>query len=250
MARKDAYYFGQLATKVEIFAFPRVGSHYFAYCLSGLFDLVAIKNEHLDNPEAIARQDEINESVLYQLGLREEGVPYQPLIIDPLSTGMHGVPRLADKPVIILVRDPIATLYSFYRVSRARWGQTDGIWPWLMHAHAGYTAFYNRAFEIVAESPGRVQLVRFEELVESSDVLEQVVQFIGHRPKLRPEFVHQILRFDNFARRGPRTFYRAGHNRSWLEDATFCAAVEQLPGTDFGPWGYPSMAEYRAVLRG
>ena len=247
MTRKDSYFFGNLATEVEIFAYPRVGSHYFVYCLSGLFDLVAIKGEHLNNPEAIARQDEINESVLYQLALREDAVPFQPLVVDAVSTGVHGLPRLGERPAIILLRDPMATLYSFYLVSRARWGQTDGVWPWLGQAHAHYTLFYARAFDLLEQAPSQVLLVKYEDLMAGPDTLEQVVNFIGHRPKLQAPFVHDIMRFENFVKRGPRTFYRAGENEAWLRDVTFCEAMQALPDTDFTPWGYPSLAAYQAL---
>lgn len=247
MTRRDAYFFGNLATEVEIFAYPRVGSHYFVYCLSGLFDLVAIKGEHLNNSEAISRQDEINESVLYQLALREDGVPFQPLVVDAVSTGVHGLPRLGDRPAIILMRDPMATLFSFYLVSRARWGQTEGIWPWLEGAHAHYHAFYAKAFELIEQAPSQVLLVKYEDLMSSPDMLEQVVNFVGHRPKLRAPFVHDIMRFENFTKRGPRTFYRAGENEAWLNDATFCEAIQSLPETDFTPWGYSTLAQYQAM---
>lgn len=246
MTRKHAYFFGNLATEVEVFAYPRVGSHYFVYCLSGLFDLVAFKNEHLNNLEAIARQDELNDAVLYQLTLREDGVPFQPLVVDAVSTGVHGLPRLGEKPAIILMRDPMATLYSLYLVSRARWGQTDGIWPWLGHAHAHYTAFYTRAFELIERAPSQVLLVKYEALKAGPETLEHVVNFVGHRPKLRPSFVHDIMRFDNFAKQGTRTFYRAGQNEAWLNDATFCEAVQALTDTSAMTWGYPSLAEYKA----
>lgn len=246
MTKKEAYYFGNLCTELEVFAFPRVGSHYFIYCLNGLFDLVALKNDHFHNVEAIARQNEINESVLYQLDLREEGVPFQPLVVDPAATGTHGLPRIGDKPAIILLRDPMATLFSFYRVSRARWGANEGIWPWLGKEHAHFVAFYTRAFELLEQHPGRALLVRYEDLIADSSALERVARFIGHRPKLRPDFVHHIMRFENFAVRGERTFYRSGRNDAWLDNPEFCEAMLKLPADPVERFGYPSVAAYQA----
>jgi hypothetical protein len=160
---------------------------------------------------------------------------------------MHGRPRLGEKPILILIRDPMATLFSLYKVLRARWGQTEGLWPWLPNALAEYVAFYTDAFDLLESSPGRVLLVRYEDLVRDAGALERVVRFVGHRPKLRPEFVHHVMRFENFARSGDRTFYRSGRNDAWIEDPEFCEAVRRLPDEDFGRWGYPSMSAFRAM---
>jgi hypothetical protein len=246
-SRKESYYFGHLITEIEVFAFPRVGSHYFAYCLSGLFDLLGQRGEHLHNKEAISRQDEINETVLYQLDLREGGVPYQPLAADHVATGVHGLPRLGDKRLIILVRDPISTLYSLFCVTQTRWGGAGPLAPWLEREFGQYCAFYDRGFKVLEQAAGQALLVRYEALKAAPDALDQVVRFVGHRPKLRPDFVHTILRFKNFAREGRRTFYREGKNEAWLQDNAFCEAVLQLPNRDFAAWGYQNMTDYKAA---
>ena len=64
------------------------------------------------------------------------------------------------------------------------------------------------------------------------DTLEHVVNFIGQRPKLRAPFVHDIMRFESFAKRGTRTFYRAGENEAWLGDVMFCEVLRALPDTE------------------
>jgi hypothetical protein len=74
----------------EYFAFPRVGSHFFYYCLTGLFDLIGLPHEHLTSIEAISRQEELNPLALYALKLREDGIPFQPVFFNALSNGMHG----------------------------------------------------------------------------------------------------------------------------------------------------------------
>jgi hypothetical protein len=72
VATKDRYYFGTLLTEIDVFAFPRTGSHLLAYCFAALFDSVSLLPEiHRKLPEAIARQNELRAEALYALDLRK-----------------------------------------------------------------------------------------------------------------------------------------------------------------------------------
>ena len=257
MTKREAYFFGNLATELEVFAFPRVGSHYFFYCLTGLFDLIAVNNEHFNNSEAIARQDEINESVLYQLDLREEGIPYQPLIVDPSATGVHGLPRIGAKPAIILVRDPLATLFSFFQVSRSRWGANEELMPWLRKEAAHYVAFYNRAFELIDAHPGRVLLVRYEDMrIDTAGELARIADYVGW-PVAAEDIARAVAdtRFETLSaaedrhgfRERPnsaRRFFRRGEAGGWRDalSASQVAALEAAHGAMMRRLGYLSEA--------
>ena len=71
----DGYYFGtRLAVRCDYYAFPRTGSHYLWACLTGLLDLVFFPNEHVDNPEARQRVEELNPYAYYAMRLREDGL--------------------------------------------------------------------------------------------------------------------------------------------------------------------------------
>src|SRR5579875_3878036 len=57
MSKRDQYYFGTLIKQIDVFAFPRTGSHLSAYCFNGLFDSVSLLPEALrTSPEPISRQ--------------------------------------------------------------------------------------------------------------------------------------------------------------------------------------------------
>ena len=116
---KDQYYFGTLLKQVDVFAFPRTGSHLLAHCFAGLFDSISLLPEvHRTSPEAISRQDEIKTEALYALELREPGVPFRPVWLNPLTGGVHGTPMKSNNPALLLIRDPIATAFSAWRARR------------------------------------------------------------------------------------------------------------------------------------
>ena len=200
---KDRYYFGTLARQVDCFAFPRTGSHFFNYCCSGLFDLVALPTPGIDNPEAISRQRELDPDVLAALAARADGVAYQPVVVNHRATGQHGQPARGEHPVVVLIRDPMATVYSYYKAATSRWGdggRIKDVGGWAAEKLERYRAFYTCALEVIASGPSL--LIRFEDLVEGPGPLRRLVELVGATPKLSPELVHRLTRFDTITRGG------------------------------------------------
>jgi hypothetical protein len=238
MTLKDQYYFGSLLKEVDIFAFPRTGSHFFAYCFSGLFDSVSLLPQDFRTlPEAISRQNELNVEVLYALSLREPGVPFQPVWLNSLVGGPHGMPVPCEHPVLVLIRDPIATAFSAWR-SRHRLGYTlETARDVNVHLDK-YESFYDAAMRLREQGPESVLMVQYELLTASFHMLERVVDFVGLRPKLAPRFVHWLTRFENFVGEGKRTFYCEGDNQAWRRDEQWCALLRQAGMRDFARFGY------------
>jgi hypothetical protein len=239
---KDRYFFGRTpAREIDVFAFPRTGSHLFRYCTAGLFDLVALPQPGLDNPEAIDRQTELNPQALYALDLREDGVPYSPVWFNTSATGQHGFPAKGEAPMVVLIRDPIPTFYSFYRVSIDRWMRPIDDPPlWIQAKCQRYCSLYDAGFKALAESPKDSLLIRYEELVASVEPLRKLIELVGVRPKLSPDFVHSITKFDQITKRGPRTFYRAGDNDAWRNDKEWCAFLERADLPDLSRFAHSS----------
>ena len=237
----DGYYFGTtLAKRIDYFAFPRTGSHFLWTSLTGMLDLVFFPNEFVDNPEARQRNDELNPLATYAMKLREDGVPFQPVYIDAAPNGVHGTPRLGDHPLLLLIRDPHPTIYSWYHTSVDRWGaKVDDVPAWIADAYRGYARFYDDALALHRANPARVHLVRFEELKASATVLARVAAFIGVRPKLSPEFVFEWTRFERMTRPGQRTFYRTGDSVTWRADAQWRDWLRAAAPGDFSRFGYP-----------
>jgi hypothetical protein len=240
--RKAQYYFGRrLARQVDYFAFPRTGSHFLRYCTQGLFDLVAFEHPDLEHEEALSRQAELDPCALYALDLREDGVPFAPVQINAQVTGRHGAPKEGGERVLVLIRDPMSTVYSLHRVMTTRWKPERRIGDlpaWIGGQLEQYGAFYSKAFDVIRASGSRGMLIRYEELVESSEPLEQLVALVGVAPKLTPAFVHWATRFDRFVREGERTFYRAGDNDAWRRDEAWCEALARAPRPDLSAFGY------------
>lgn len=242
---RSQYYFGQLVKEIDCFSFPRTGSHFFKYCTSGLFDLITRSHAHLENPEAIDRQREINPEVLYGLDLREPGVAFQPVWINGTANGVHGRPVDGSNPVIVLIRNPFATAYSLYRVNRDRWHGVPNLdrdndirVQFLTQTLQDYAAYYHSAFDVMESLKDRGLLIRYEELVASAEPLTRLVAFCGIKPKLQPEFVHFLTRFDRFAKPGDRTFYRSGDNDAWRRDETWMSTLASIKVPDFSRFGY------------
>lgn len=237
----ESYHFGtRLAARCDYYAFPRTGSHYLWAALTGLFDLVFYPNEHVDNPEARSRSDELNPHAYYVLRLREDGVPYQPVYFNAAANGTHGLPVAGAWPLLILIRDPHPAIYSWYHTATERWGAgiPDRV-AWMRDAYRHYRDFYTRALDLAAGSPDRTLLLRFEEIRQGPAPLRRIADFLGVRPKLSPEFVHWWTDFDRLTRPGPRTFYRAGNNAKWREDAAWQADLQKAAPGDFASFGYP-----------
>lgn len=238
----ESYHFGtRLAARCDYYAFPRTGSHYLWAGLTGLFDLVYFPDEHTDNPEARSRNDELNPHAYYVLRLREDGAPYQPVYLNASANGTHGLPVLGAWPLLILIRDPHPTIFSWYHTAKDRWGANipDRV-AWMRDAYAHYREFYGTALALAAQAPAKVCLLRFEELVQSPAQLQRIADFLGVRPKLTPEFVHWWTAFDRLTKPGPRTFYRGGNNEQWRTDAAWLADLAQAAPGDFADFGYPA----------
>jgi hypothetical protein len=245
----DTYHFGQLVPTVNVFAYPRTGSHFFFYCLSGLFDLVAFAHPHLNDAEAIDRERELNPEMLYLLGLHDPRVPRHPIYFNALTTGTHGFPAVSAFLTIVLIRDPIATAYSRYRVDRDRWGDATVLTSdWLRSELFRYSDYYNQALNVLADQEERGLLVRWEDLVVGKEALERVVAFTKHTPKLKPSFVWSATRFENFVRSGKRTFYRSGTNSAWQVDSEWVEVLSRVESPSFERFGYASIGEYLANI--
>ncbi len=242
----ESYHFGtRLAVRCDYYAFPRTGSHYLWACLTGLLDLVFFPNEFVENPEAKQRAEELNPHAYYALRLREDGVPYQPVYINAAPQGVHGhpAPAAGDWPVLVLIRDPHPTIYSWYHTATERWGAKlpDRV-AWLREAYAQYRQFYDAALAVREKNSAKTHLVRFEELKRDPQVLTRLVQFLGGRPKLSAEFVHWWTDFERMTQPGQRSFYRAGNNEKWRSDAAWAADLKAAAPGDFSRYGYPEKA--------
>ena len=240
--RRQTYYFGTLVKQIDIFSYPRTGAHFFTYCFMGLFDLISFPHEDLHNREAIERQLELSERSLYGLDLRESSVPYQPIWLNALANGMHGMPKKGQSPAMLLIRDPIATAYSYYRV-RHRWGfEIERPIQWLNNYLAGYYDFYEQGFTMLRQFPADTLLISYESLVESPKMLEEVVRLVGVKPKLAPGFVYWLTQFSNFTVPGERSFYREGRNDAWQEDVIWVNLLRGADPRDFKAFGYGSIS--------
>ncbi len=237
----ESYHFGtRLAVRCDYYAFPRTGSHYLWACFTGLFDLVFYPNRFVDHPEAKQRADELNPHAFYALRLREDGVPFQPLYLDAAPQGVHGAPVAGEWPIIVLIRDPHPTIYSWYHTATDRWGANfpDRV-AWMRDAYQQYRLFYDAALGLVEKDRQRTFLVRFEELKADAAVLRRLAGFVGVQPKLSPEFVHWWTDFERMTKSGTRTFYRAGNNAHWQTDAAWQADLKAAAPGDFSRYGYP-----------
>lgn len=238
MRRKNQYFFGTLLKEIDVFAFPRTGSHFLAYCFSGLFDMVSLLPEALRaDPEAISRQDELKNEVLYALELREPHVPFQPIWLNPLLGGVHGTPVKTANPLLLLIRDPIAAAYSAWRArDRLRFNLNT---PEQLNEHFDkYEAFYDAGMDVLKAAHDTALLVRYECLISNPEALKRIVDFVGVTPKLAPEFVYWLTRFENFVKERDRTFYREGCNTAWTSDEKWRELLERAGTRDFRRFGY------------
>lgn len=238
VVKRGEYYFGSLLKQIDVFAFPRTGSHFLAYCFSGLFDSVSLLPEaHRTIPEAISRQDELKDEALYALDLRQPDVLFQPVWLNPLGGGVHGLPFLSENPALLLIRDPVATAFSAWRARERLDFKLET--PDNLNDHWDrYEQFYSAGMDMLGQSPGHTLLVRYEQLTASAEALEHIVRFVGIAPKLEPRFVHWVTRFENFVKDGNRTFYREGSNDSWKRNAEWCELMRRTGLRDFSRFGY------------
>ena len=236
----ESYYFGtRLAKRCDYYAFPRTGSHYLWACLTGLLDLVFFPNELVDLPEARQRAEELHPHAYYTLRLREDGVPVQPVYINAAPNGLHGLPQAGGWPVLLLIRDPHPTIYSWYHTAVDRWqAQIPDRVAWIRQAYARYAEFYRAAFSLQASGQVPVHLIRFEALQADPAVLSELANFLGVTPKLKPDFVHWSTQFDRMVAPGRRTFFRGGNNQRWREDGAWRADWQQAGPRGLGEFGY------------
>ncbi|MGH9343968.1 MAG: hypothetical protein ACRD19_09435 [Terriglobia bacterium] len=241
MAKRDQYYFGTLVKQIDVFAFPRTGSHFLAYCFSGLFDSVSLLPEiYRTAPEPISRQNEIKDEVLYGLDLREPGVPFQPVWLNPLAGGVHGLPVWTDNPILLLIRDPVATAFSAWRAGNSMGFSLKTAQDLNQHWDK-YESFYDAGMKIIQAAPARSLFVRYEVLTANLEMLDTIVGFVGVKPKLSPPFVHWITRFENFVKEGTRRFYREGNNKAWEANEEWGQIVREAGPRDFRRFGYNSI---------
>ena len=239
MVRKDQFYFGTLLKVIDFYAFPRTGNHLFMYSFSGLYDMVmTMPQELLEHREGISRQEEVRDLALYGLDLREQGAPFAPVWLNPIKDeGFHRTPAAGDNPILILIRNPFAAAYSAWRARKRLALAVES--PAEMRAHLDwYENFYDAAMNLVGNARAGAMLVRYEDLIAGAHELERVVEFVGLRPKLSPQFVHWITRFDNFVKPGERSFFRGGGDDAWRESAEFGRLVTAGPPRDFRRFGY------------
>jgi hypothetical protein len=234
-------HFGRCITKAaDFFAFPRTGSHFMFHAFTGLFDLVFLDNRYLKVREAITRNDELDPTILYALTLREEGVPYQPIWINPLATGVHGLPAKGEAKVLTLIREPKATIYSWFRLHRDRLkSDIRDVHVWVEEQFQRYFEFYTTGFDLIERFHSDVHLIRFEDVVVSPEVFQRICDFLSIQPKMNCAFVHWLLDFERVARRDiERTFYRSGRNDAWKEDDFWTKIVSGVRLPDFSRFGY------------
>jgi hypothetical protein len=250
MPGTDSLSLVHLITEVNLFAYPRCGSHFFLYCMAGLYDIVTSNDPRLSPAEVIDRATELNPDVLYALTLREPGVALHPVHFNANNNGMHGLPTESERLTIVLIRDPVATVYSLFRFWRDRLGLvTDLTTEWLASQFLSYADFYDRALEVLARQKERGLLVRWEQLVAGPQALESITEFTGIAPKLRPSFVWSMTQFENFVRPGERTFYRSGTNAAWSADPLWGEILSRVGEFSFERFGYGSIARDAETVR-
>jgi hypothetical protein len=142
-----------------------------------------------------------------------------------------------------LVREPIAAIYSSYRLRQDRLGEeiTD-LREWIDKQLNEYADFYRRALSVKSDVENRFLMLHYEELVEDATALETLCKFVGVQPKLKPSFVRYITNFESFAIKGERTFYRSGQNDSWKQDELFVSLIASATYPDIPELGYNAPA--------
>ncbi len=260
------------------FSFPRTGSHFLTHILSGLYDAedggaglvdggglrggtsvpsgsaassgsaaAAVAMAVDVNEEVLTRDNELNPAALYALSLRERDGWRAPLRVVTGRTGMHGKPgSLRDgETAVVLIRDPLATVFSYYRVLRDRWEPGAAFDANSVRVNLeAYGEFYDAGWGLKQERPSQVAVLRYERLVASPEESRYLIHFLNYRPKLEPEFVWEVTRFQNMVTPGERTFYREANNEAWKRDAYFVECVRGAGEFDFTRFGYGSRASY------
>ena len=222
------------------FAFPRVGSHFFFHCLTGLYDLILFDSECYHTSEYQKRSDELNPNALYALRLHDLSLgKTQSIYVNPCPNGIHGDPIYSGLPIISLIRDPFATVYSFLNLNISHFKvESIDYEKFIIQNLDKYTLFYRSLLEISNEHPSELLLIKYENLVSSPETLNTLVEFINTSPKLRPNFVFDQVKFDNLVNPHNKSFFKFGTNSMWRKDERFCAVVKQYGETRFNKFGY------------
>lgn len=228
--------------RIDYYAYPRVGSHYLFHILSGLYDLVLLDSENFHTEEYLSRSNELDEMSLYSLRLRDSSLPGSaPIYLNPNPNGIHGMAKDFGYPIICLTREPVAAIYSYYRMKRDRFHEKiDDLTLWIGERLQEYTDFYKEALVEGEKKPEHFLLLRYEDVCSSPEYLQRICDFIGESPKLDPAFVHHMTSFSNFIKEGDRTFYREGDNAKWRKDHDFVTSLGQSDYPSLSGLGYPS----------
>ena len=226
--------------RIDYYAFPRVGSHYLFHIFSGLYDLVLLDSADFKTNKYLTRSKEINEIALYALRLGDLNLPRSaPIFINPNPNGIHGKPKDFGHPIICLTREPVASIYSLYRLKRDRFKEgIDDVGLWISEKFKEYFEFYKCALSINEKSSSKFLFLKYEDICRSWQQLSEICDFIKESPKLDPKFVHYMTRFDNFVNDENRTFYREADNAKWRNDKEFVTNLclndyPNLPGLDY-----------------
>jgi hypothetical protein len=170
----------------------------------------AARGVHLrGDAEVREREAELNPVSLYALTLRRACGTRSPLNLIHGRTGIHGHPGglLPGEWAVVLLRDPVATVFSLYRVWKDRW---EPEMPFdsesVRHHLSEYGQFYDAALACKAEHGDAVKFLRYEELTASPDAIRDFCDDLDLPTKLDPEFVWHITKFENFTSNTARTF--------------------------------------------
>ena len=211
--------------------------------LSGLYDLVLLDSENFHTEEYLSRSNEVDEMSLYSLRLRDLNLPRSaPIYLNPNPNGIHGMAKDFGYPIICLTREPVAAIYSYFRMKRDRFHEKiDDLALWIGERLQEYDDFYQEALVVAEKKPENFLLLRYEDVCGSSKYLQRICDFIGESPKLDPAFVHHMTNFSNFIKQGDRTFYREGENAKWRNDSDFVTNLSRHDYPVLPELGYPPL---------
>ena len=163
----------------------------------------------------------------------------QPIFINPKANGIHGFPINSGFPIISLIRHPISTVYSFYRLQRDRFNfKFTNKERWIQDKLKEYLDFYSRIFQLKEQNKSKMIILNFEDLVSDEKYIYKIVEFINVEPKLDVEFVYNCTKIQNFFSAKKRTFYREGDNLKWLNDIDFIKYIKSFNLNEFDKFGY------------
>jgi hypothetical protein len=226
--------------RFDYFAYPRVGSHFLYHIFSGLYELILFDSESFQTSEYLSRKTEINELSLYALSLKDSQKNFnQPIYINPLANGIHGFPIDCGFPVISLIRHPLPTVYSYFRVLRDRLNhQFEDRKIWVEDKLNEYLSFYSKVFDLKNKIGTNMIILKYENLISDYKYLFDIIKFINIDPKLDPKFVFKCLKFESFVNDKNRTFYRDADNNKWSEDNVFKGLINDLDLHKYCKYGY------------